>query len=431
MLDMRYTTRNTIKELCLTTGVLVALTGCGGQAAEPGPVIRPVKTVLIGDTTAGTGRTFPGTLRASERARLSFRVSGPLIQLPAREGMEIKRDQLLAKIDPRDFETRVSNIEAQLASLQAQRKAMDQARPEDIRRSEANLAAARASLLEANANFRRYQRLYENDNVSKAEFDQRRASQQIAEANVDSAGEQLKIAREGSRVEDIAAMDARIDALRADHRKAKDDLRDTSLLAPYSGIVAERYVDNFEFVQAQAPIVSLQNIEMMELVAQISETVIAQYRRGGQGKASEFFATFPSLPNERLRATVTEVSTEADPITRTYSVVFRVPQPLRGTILAGMTGEVHLSQEEGSEPTFTVPVAAVITDPDGQPHVWKLDKPSMAVRKAPVDVGEMVGESIMITRGLSRGDTVVTAGAAFLNEEMKVREVTSELRDRR
>ena len=79
---------------------------------------------------------------------------------------------MLAQIDPRDFETEVRNIEARLADLNAQYKAMQSARPEDIRRLEAGLAAAQSKLLEATASFRRYQRLYENDNISKAEYDQ-------------------------------------------------------------------------------------------------------------------------------------------------------------------------------------------------------------------------------------------------------------------
>jgi len=430
---MKFASRSDWKDgvaFFLLAGAAWMLFGCGGEVVEAEPVVRPVKTVTLGDSSVGAGRAFPGTLRASERARLSFRVSGPLVELQAREGMQVSRGQLLAQIDPRDFETRVRNIEAQVASLRAQREAMDQARPEDIRRAEANLAAAQARLLEAQANFQRYQRLYENDNISKAEFDQRRAARQIAEADVASAVEQLKIAREGARAEDVSAMDARIQALEADLRKARDDLRDTSLVAPYAGIVADRYVDNFEFVQAQSPIVSLQNVEAMELVAQVPETVIARYR-AGDSVDRQFLATFPSLPDERLAAQVSEVSTEADPVTRTYSVVFRVPQPSGGTILAGMTGEILVPYEDALGIGFSVPVSAVFTDPNGEPHVWKLDKSTMTVTRTPVETGELAGESIMISGGVSRGDTIVTAGASFLDDGMKVREVTTELRDRR
>lgn len=415
--------------LALAGSLLVS--GCGEEVVEAEPPVRPVKTIVLGDTAGGGGRSFPGTVRAGERAKLSFRVTGPLVQLPATEGLQVRKGQLLAQIDPRDFQTAVKNIEAQLANLRAQRKAMNQARPEDIRRLEANLSAARAGLLEANANFRRYQRLYENDNVSKAEFDRRRAAREVAEAEVRSAEQSLKVGQMGARVEDIEAMDARIRGLEAQLKKAQDDLADTSLRAPYDGIVAERYVENFEFVQARTPVVSLQNISFMELVAQIPETVIARYRGRGTEERPEFYATFPSVPDQRIAARPTEFSTEADPVTRTYSVTFRVPQPASGTILAGMTGEIHLEVPSGEGLGFSVPVSAVFTDANGQSCVWTLDKQTMTPKKAQVEVGEMTGESILLQSGVKEGDTVITAGASFLSEGQKVREITTELRERR
>ncbi len=409
------------------------LAGCGNKTVEATLPVRPVKIVTLGQDAGTSTRVFPGTLRASERAKLSFRVSGPLIKLPLKEGMAARKGQLLAQIDPRDFETVVQTLEGQLATLTAQRKAMNRARPEDIIRAEANLAAARARLLEAEANFRRYQRLYENDNVSLAEFDQRRAARDVAKADVRAATEALKVARTGARIEDIEAMDARIRSLKAQLKRAQDNLKDTSLRAPYAGTVAEKFVDNFEYVQAQTPILSLQNTEVMELVSQLPEATIAQakeYKRTHGGNLPDFFVTFPSLPDVKIPAKVTEISTQADPITRTYSVIFQIPQPKEGTVLAGMTGEVHMvSQLEGEGARFLVPVVAVFTDETGASCVWKMT-PSGTVEKVKVTVGEMTGDQIAIAAGLKRGDKIITAGATSLREGQKVRKITSELRER-
>ncbi len=402
--------------------------GCGEETVVAEPPVRPVKTVVLGDTEATGGRVFPGTLRAAERAKLSFRVSGPLVEFPVTEGMKVAKGQLLAQIDPRDFETAVRNIEAGIAGLRAQRKAMEQARPEDIRRLQADLAAAKARLLEADATFRRYQRLYENGNVSKAEYDQRRAARDVAEAQLQAAEEALQIALKGARPEDIDAMDARIRAAEARLERARNDLEDTALRAPYAGIVAETFVENFEFVQAQQPVLSLQNIEIMELVAQIPETVVAKWRKE---TLPNFYATFPALPAAKVPAKATEIAAEADPMTRTYSVIFQVRQPKEGLILAGMTGEVHVQAEGAAALGFSVPVAAVFTDENGDACVWLLDNSTMTVRKAKVQVGEMAGESVMLLSGVKQGDTVITAGASYLTEGQKVREIVSELRERR
>jgi RND family efflux transporter MFP subunit len=414
--------------------ISILSTGCGEVPAKV-EVERPVKTLVLGDTAVGASRAFPGTTRAADRAELSFRVSGPLVELPIYESKEVRKGEVLAQIDPRDFRTSVENLEASLASLQAERRGMNQARPEDIRRLEANLGAAKARLLEAEASFRRYQRLYENDNISKAEYDERRAARDVAVADVSRAEEELSIGQQGARVEDIEAMDARIRGVEASLRQAKDDLADSSLRAPYDGVVAQRFVDNFEFVQAQESILSLQNISVMELVAQVPETIIARARRddglASQADSPEFYALFPSLPGQRITANVTEVAAQADPVTRTYAVTFQLPQPEEGTILAGMTGEVYAQAREGSAVGFSVPVSSVFTDENGATCVWLLNEQTMTPDKAVVELGDLIGGSAMLLAGVSEGDTVITAGASYLHEEQRVRIITDELRERR
>jgi RND family efflux transporter MFP subunit len=415
---------------------ILVLAGCSELPVQE-EVERPVKTIVLGEGTSGLGRAFPGTTRAVNRAELSFRVSGPLVQLPISEGQLMRKGELLAQIDPRDFRTAVQNLEANLASLQAERRAMNQARPEDIRRLEASLSASKAGLLEAEATFRRYQRLYENENISKAEYDQRRAARDVAVADVDRAEQELKIGRQGARAEDIEAMDARIRGVEAQLQQAKDRLNDTSLRAPYPGRVAQRFVDNFEYVQAQQPVLSLQNTEVMELVAQIPETVIALARRtAGEDLAMatdiDFYAQFASLPELKIPAKLTEVSAQADPVTRTFAVTFQIPQiEGQGLILTGMTGEIY-SRFEGEEAIgFSVPVSAVFADESGNQCVWKLNTETMRTERAKVEIEQLAGGSALILGGVAEGDTIITAGASYLEEGQMVRPVVDELRERR
>ena len=177
--------RNAFPGLALVA-ILLLTTSCGEEPPQA-EAERPVKTIVLGESTAAAARAFPGTTRAAARAELSFRVSGPLVELPIYEGKPVRKGDLLAQIDPRNFRTSVEKLEANLESLQAERRAMERARPEDIRRLESGLAAAQARLLEAEATFRRYQRLYENENISKAEYDQRRAARDVAQADLSSA----------------------------------------------------------------------------------------------------------------------------------------------------------------------------------------------------------------------------------------------------
>jgi len=419
------------KRILLTAGLVFLgvypLAGCREQAEET-EYIRPVKTIVLDDSARREIRVFPGTVRAAKRAMLSFRVSGPLVELPVLEGQQVRKGQLLAKIDPRDYQRAVSNLEARLADLNAQYKAMQSARPEDIRRMEASLSAAQSRLLEAAASFRRYQRLYENNNISKAEYDQARAARDVAESDAQSAQESLTIAKSGARPEDLEAMEARIQAMEADLRKAQDQLKDTELRAPYDGLVAERYVDNYEYMTAFTNVLSLQNINVIEIVALVPERVLSLVK---QIKTSTFTAGFSSAPGVRLPAKPTEIAAEADPVTRTYDVIFQTDQPENFVVFAGMTAEVEVSGLKGASEGFLVPVTAVFGGDTGDKYVWVLDEGSDTARKTAVKLGEPSGEGIWVVSGLKSGDRIVTAGTHFLNESQKVRPITDELRDRK
>jgi len=223
-------------------------------------------------------------------------------------------------------------------------------------------------------------------------------------------------------------MEAQIRAMQAQLNQASDQLKDTSLQAPFDGILAERYAENFEFVQAQQAILSLQDVSIVEVVAQIPEGLLA---RAKQEVLPEFTVHFESLPGLEFDAEPTEVAAEADPVTRTYAVTFQTPQPEAGLILAGMTAEVLLKGRSEGESVFNVPVSAVFTDEMGQQSVWIVEEQSMTVGKARVEVGALVGDSVALLSGVSPGQSIVTAGASFLAEGQKVREITDELRERR
>jgi RND family efflux transporter MFP subunit len=173
----------------------------------------------------------------------------------------------------------------------------------------------------------------------------------------------------------------------------------------------------------------------MELVTQMPETIVAKARQRDiedeGGKNIDFFSQFPSLPGLRIPAEISEIAAQADPVTRTYSVTFRLKQPENGRILAGMTGEITVRIPSLSLQGYPVPVSAVFTTPSGSHAVWKLDTTTMMPEETGVEVGEMMDDNIMILSGLSEGDTVITAGANFLSESQKVRIITDELRERR
>ena len=148
--------------------LLVVLPGCQEETPQK-EMIRMVRAVQVSDPAEFTQRWFPGQAKATQEVDLSFRVAGPLIERPVNVGDNLPKGQKVARIDPRDFETRIAGIESRIGEAKAQLAAMETgARPEDLAILEAEVEAAEAVRLNAEQQYLRYRDLYVKRQVSTA-----------------------------------------------------------------------------------------------------------------------------------------------------------------------------------------------------------------------------------------------------------------------
>ena len=409
--------------ICLTAVLTVLVTSCGKEEDQTTKeVVRPVKTMTITPSGDVSTRTYPGRVRASQRVDLAFQVSGPLIKLTVEEGQQVKKGQLLARIDPRDFETDLAKINSDIGRARANLEAMQVgARPEDIKILEAEIEAAKARLLNAEHQYKRYRDLYIRKQVSKADFDLHKSERDIAKANLNTTIQNLEKGKAGARKEDIEAMQATIRGLEAKRKRSQDALDDTYLQAPFSGVIAKRYVENFEEVKAKQSIVSLDDISHVEILVDVPEIVVATIK--GQ-RSMVALAEFAAAPGKQYPLSLKEFSTRADPRTQTYQVTLQMRQPEGINILPGMTASVvqHRPKEEEDTGHFVIPAIAVFADEAGNSHVWVVDRDTMTVHRRKVTTGELTGtDSIQILDGLQSGEMIAISGVSRLREGMKVR----------
>jgi RND family efflux transporter MFP subunit len=333
----------------------LALWGCGREQTAPDrpPVVRPVKTLVVG-AGGGDRLAFPGTVQAAKRAELSFRVSGPLIELPVNEGDTVSAGQVLGRIDPRDFEISV--------------------------------AEARAGADKAEADYQRYQRLYEKDAVPLSDVELRRAQRDMTAARLE---------------------------------QAQENLRYTKLVAPFPGRIGRRLVENFEIVQAQQLIVTLHQIAHVEIVIDVPEALMANVSKGSSLKLS---ATFDSYRQGSFPLSFKEASAEADPSTQTFQVTLAMPQPSELRVLPGMTAHVTVQFGAAGDDDFAVPALSVFAGDDGGSRVWVVDPEDMTVHERRVSVGEVTGDNeIWILEGLEPGEMIAVTAVHKLQEGTEIR----------
>jgi RND family efflux transporter MFP subunit len=335
--------------------------GCSTETEQAPPeVVRPVKTMIVGGSLAGN-LTFPGRVQGARRVELSFRVGGHLIELPILEGQAVNEGDLIGRLDPTDYQIAVQE--------------------------------AQATFMKAEADFDRYQRLYEKDAVPLSDLERFRALHDVARARLEQS--QL-------------------------------NLRYTSLRAPFGGRLGEKYVENHEDVTANQPIVSLHDITFVEIVIDVPEYLLTRARQGSDVSA---VARFESVSSADYPLQFKEASAQADPETQTYKVTMSMPQPKDMRVLPGMTALVTVTLDkavdESSEGSyaFSVPAAAVFESADGTQCVWVVGKNegTMTVSRRKVTVGEVTSPAnVYILDGLLPGDRVVTAAVTRLREGMQV-----------
>ncbi len=346
----------------------VLLAACGGKDVElPPPASRPVKLFTVEGGGSDAIRTFPGRVDATQRAELAFRVSGQLQELLIKEGDLVEEGQVLARLDPTDFEIVLEDRQA--------------------------------SFDNAERNFKRGKELIVDGNISRIDFDRMEADYRTASA-----------------------------ALTA----AKQDLDYTVLTAPFNGRIATRAVENFEEVMARQTVIWLQNIEELDVIIDLPESVVRSVRgrvrdegnisTGGTTRSVIAYAQFEGSSGESFPLTPKELATKADEQTQTFRTTFTMTAPEDMVVLPGMTATVvvDLTAVVHDDAVKWVPARAVQADSGLEPRVWVLDPETMTVSSQPVEVGRMSGRSIQIVSGLEGGEEIVSVGAPYLAEGMRV-----------
>jgi RND family efflux transporter MFP subunit len=224
------------------------------------------------------------------------------------------------------------------------------------------------------------------------------------------------------REEDIEAREAEVRALEARVVEANLQLADSTLRAPYDGVIAKRFVEEKQNIMAKAPVVRFQDVDEIEVVVDVPETVMAADIR--LADIVQLVAEFSGAPGRQFPAQIREVAQVADPVTQTFKVRAAVQAPPEARILPGMTATVTLTYRRASVlgDRILVPITAVFKQPAGEQVVWVLG-PDGAVAPRPVKLGAATGGRVEVLDGLQPGDRIATAGVRFLRDGMKVRDL--------
>lgn len=358
---MSNVTSLTINKLAVAVSLslaVVLLSGCDSQKETP--VAAPIINLALTEIVTpktNTNLTFNGVIRSAERADLSFQVSGRVSHIFVNEGDKVHKGQLLAKLDPKDAQTAFS--------------------------------AAQLELNNTKKDYSRGKSIYES-------------SQAIAKSDLDELLTRYDLAQ--NRLEE-----------------AKNQLAYTQLKAPFSGIIGRKLIDNHVQIQANTSVLTLHNLDDLEVVVNIPDIVMLTGMQCDKANAE-----INNIPGHLLPLSLRTYSTQADPITQTFSIVLGLDDLKGLNILPGMSVKVSPSltecPEENNNP-LTVPLTAVVPDNKNQQFVWVVSDKNI-VEKRYIKVGTINKNCITVPSGLKAGERIVIAGVSKLKNGMEIRPYT-------
>jgi RND family efflux transporter MFP subunit len=338
--------------------LLLSLGGCDQPEADPRTADTLVRLVSVGPASPEQ-RAFTGTVAARVQSDLGFRISGKIIERLVDTGQVIQAGTPLYRIDATDYEHAIT---AQLG----------------------NVAAAKARLIQAVADEKRYRRLLPSGAVSASEYDATKAAADSAGALLDAAQAQLKV--------------------------AQDESQYSTLVADADGTVVETLAEPGQVVSAGQVVARIAHLGPREASVSLPETVRPTIGSPAQASLYGGEVRWPA----RLR----QLSDAADPLTRTYEARYVLEGDAAMAPL-GATVTILLQNDHAADRT-AVPLGA-LSDEGEEAGVWVFDEKTSTVTFRSVRIDQVGAETAILSSGVSVGERIVALGAHLLHDGQRVR----------
>ena len=352
------------KQMVWLLCIAVALAACK-EKTEIVEVVRAIKTVTVKAQATEIIFKFSGQVTAVDSSGLSFEVAGQVKSVEVDIGNPVKKDQVLALLDPEPYQLEVDAIASELVK-------------------------ARDRVKQSRAEFERQKRIFEQ-----------------------GAGAERFV--EVSEYEYKAAKSA-VDYQMARLDQARRNLRKTKLLSPYDGAIAWRAVEPNEEVAAGQKILEINASGKMQVELAIPETTVDLINVG-----DSVAITYPTLKGETDPARISEIGSAAVKA-GAFPVKVELIDP-QAKVKPGMTAEANFTiKDENRKPGYLVPFQALMPGTEAnRGFAFVYDPGSSTVKKTPVHSSGTEQKKAIVDEGLKVGDIVAVAGVSFLADGMKVK----------
>ncbi len=377
--------------------------------------ILPVQTQQVQSVnTYQVNRFYTGTVVPRRSSSFGFERSGKLEQIFVDEGNRVKAGTLLASLSTKSLKAQQRELFAKRAQLVAQLKELQAgARSQTIAAARATVRNLRSQLRLASNKSRRRQELFSQGAISQEQLDEAITNVSALQARLDEAQSQLDELLAGTRGERIEAQKASIEQLDASIASLEIELEKSTLLAPFTGKISARLVDEGTVVAVGNPVFRLVEDGVLEARIGVPVTAANKLKIG---------RTLPVTIGEHNYSTrVLSILPELDPNTRTTTVVLTLNSQAVGKVSPGQVARLQLT-ETISDTGYWLPTTAlvkgvrglwscyVLGESDKSESFATASNQSFRVEQRDVEILHNTGDRVLVRGTLQTGDQVIING---------------------
>jgi len=412
-----------IKGLGLGLGVVISgiilvalISGFGNKEAEVVPSIKNVTTVTASEATLTTEVEYASILKPVQEVTVSSKIAGRVATVQVEAGDRVEKGQVLFTLDSGDLQAPLQQQQANLEVSQASLvKTAGSAYDQQVLQAEQTVENKQISYEDAKKKYDLNQQLYDNGVIAKLTLDDYQKQYATAEVDLRTAQDNLKLLKEKSGPDSVSVASAQVNQAAAGVNYASEQLKNTVITAPISGIVSGRNVDEGEIISSSTAALTIIDTDTMMAEISVPDKVVAKIEKG------EIIALkMNALENKLVEGVVDYISPNADSKSKAYTI--KILLNTTDDLKSGMFARVILP-EAVKENVLTVPNEAIKIENSGS-VVYLVAEGS--VKKVQVTTGLANDRFTEIIDGLKAGDQVITEGQIFLNEGEKVNVVSGQ-----
>jgi HlyD family secretion protein len=402
-----------------TPGVLVAalllclsFTACSKPEKEAEAIVS-VQVAVVQQASIEKVITAEAVLFPLQQAAITPKLSAPVKRFYVNRGSRVKAGQLLATLEDQDLAAaEVENKGALSQAEAAYANATASGLPEEFRKAELDVEAAKQGLDAEQKVYESRQNLFQQGALPRKDLDQARVSLTQAQSQYEIAQHHWNALQAGGKEQELKSAGGQLQTARGKYLGSRAQLSYSEIRSPINGVITDRALYAGEMAAAGTPLLVVMDTSSVIAKAHIPQKDAALLKVGSHAELTV------SGSDEKISAKITVVSPATDPNSTTIEIWAQAANPAN-RLRPGTTAQLSVTAQNVDD-AIQIPTAAILQQPEGGPAVMIAGSDSRAHLQA-VEVGIENADQVQIISGLKRGERVVVNGAYGLPDNTRIK----------